>query len=211
MYLLYIDHILFPVVPGKIETETETTNKTVELIDGSFVSLLGGKGATRISFDLLLPMSVYPFAIYESGFCQGTYFMDELNRMAYENKPVWFDVYRSFNDDNKTYLTNMLVTVDRVTFTEDASNGTDIIARVELCEYKSFQTKLAAEKSTNKYVQRESTLDIPDTYTVKKGDSLWLISKKFFDDGSKYTYLAEINSIKKPYTIYEGQQIKLGG
>lgn len=207
MYMLYIDHVLFPVAPEKIVTVTEVGNKTVELVDGSFVSRIGGRGLKKISFELLLPMCQYPFAQYENGFRDAGYYMDELERIVSENKPVWFDVYRTFPDMNKTYLTNMLVLPEKVSVTEDAENGMDMKASVVLCEYRSIETKIVPEKSG--YTQREDTYVVPDTYTVKSGDSLWLIAKKELDDADMYTYLARINSIKAPYTIYPGQVIKL--
>lgn len=209
MYMLYIDHVHFPVAPGRIVTETETDNEVYSLIDGSFVNLLGGKGLRRFTFDLLLPMSEYPFAQYDSGFCDAGFYMDELNRIATENVPVWFDVYRTFPDMNKTYLTNVLVVPEKISIVEDAANGMDIVAKIVLREYRNVETKLCEEKKSTGYAERVSDFEIPYTYKVKSGESLWLISKKFYDDGAKYTYLAEINNIKKPYTIYAGQEIKL--
>ncbi len=44
-------------------------------------------------------------------------------------------------------------------------------------------------------------------YIVKKGDCLWNIAKKFYNDGKKYTIIAERNNIKKPYTIYPNQKL----
>lgn len=50
-----------------------------------------------------------------------------------------------------------------------------------------------------------------DTYTVKRGDSLWKIAKEQLGSGTKYQYLANINGIKEPYYIYAGQVLKLTG
>ncbi len=43
-------------------------------------------------------------------------------------------------------------------------------------------------------------------YTVKSGDSLWTISKKY---GIKISQLADLNNLKKPYTLKVGQKLKL--
>ena len=47
-----------------------------------------------------------------------------------------------------------------------------------------------------------------DTYTVKKGDTLWAIANTY---GTTYQKLAEINDIVNPNLIYVGQVIKLSG
>lgn len=49
------------------------------------------------------------------------------------------------------------------------------------------------------------------TYTVKKGDSLWKISIKFYNRGSDYVKIFNANKdkIKNPDLIYPGQVIKI--
>lgn len=208
MYMLYIDDVLFPVAPGKIVFETEMDNRTYTLVDGSCVSQPGGKGLRKISFDLLLPMSEYPFAQYEEGFCNGEYYVEHLNRIASENSPVKFDVFRTYRCGSITYLTSFNVLLEKVTVTEDAGNGDDLKAGIVLREYRNIETVIATGKKTT-YVEREDTYKEPQTYTVQKGDSLWVISKKIYGDGAKYSYLAELNGIKSPYVIYAGQVLKV--
>ncbi len=208
MYMLYIDNILFPVAPPKIVTETEFENKTYTLIDGSRVNQPGGSGLKKFSFELLLPMSRYPFAQYEAGFCDAEYYIEHLRRIGAEKKDVSFDVYKTYESSGITYLTSVRVLPEKIVITEDAENGQDVKAEIVLREYRSVETKLAQAKQ-NSYSMRSDSYEVPETYTVKKGDSLWLISKKLFGDGAKYKVLAELNSIKPPYTIYVGQKLKV--
>ena len=208
MYMLYIDNVLFPVAPGKIVTDTQADNKTYSLIDGSWVNVPGGRGLRKISFELLLPMKKYPFAQYDAFYCDGEYYVEQLNRIAAESEPVEFEVYKSYADSDVTYLDSMKVIVEKLSVIEDAKNAPDITVSVVLREYRSVESKVATAKKES-YVSREDNYTLPQTYTVQKGDSLWLISKRFYGDGAQFTYLAEINSIKKPYTIYSGQQLKL--
>ncbi len=46
------------------------------------------------------------------------------------------------------------------------------------------------------------------SYTVKKGDTLWTISVKSNNDPLR---IAKKNNLNKPYTIYPGQRLDLGG
>lgn len=207
MYMLYIDDVLFPVAPGKIVTETEIENETYALVDGSRVNQTGGRALKKISFELLLPMKQYPFAHYEVKYCDGEYYVELLNRIADEKEPVSFDLYRSYAGSDVVYLTSMKVLAEKITVIEDAENSPDITVSVVLREHRSVVTKTVTQK--DEYTRKEDSYTLPETYTVQSGDSLWLISKRFYGDGAKYVYLAEINSIKKPYTIYTGQQLKL--
>ena len=49
------------------------------------------------------------------------------------------------------------------------------------------------------------------TYTVKAGDCLWNIAKKFYGNGAQYTkiYNANKNIIKNPNLIYPGQVLTI--
>lgn len=49
------------------------------------------------------------------------------------------------------------------------------------------------------------------TYTVKKGDCLWNIAKKYYGKGSLYTKIYDANrdKIKNPNLIYPGQVLKI--
>jgi len=59
----------------------------------------------------------------------------------------------------------------------------------------------------------EETVEKPEEifYTIVKGDTLWEIATKYYDDGSKYTHIVEANLevIKDPDLIYPGQTIRI--
>lgn len=65
-----------------------------------------------------------------------------------------------------------------------------------------------ASKTTNTNTKSEQT----KTYTVKKGDCLWNIAKKYLGGGSKYTMIYELNKKtigSNPNLIYPGQVLIL--
>ena len=44
------------------------------------------------------------------------------------------------------------------------------------------------------------------TYTIKKGDTLGKIAKRFYGNSSKYKIIAEVNNISNPDKIKVGQR-----
>lgn len=74
----------------------------------------------------------------------------------------------------------------------------------------STTKKKTAPKTTKKEKKVTSTPKASSakrTYTVKRGDCLWNIAKKFYGNGAKYTkiYDANTNKIANPNLIYPGQ------
>ena len=62
-------------------------------------------------------------------------------------------------------------------------------------------------------ISAENTREMPEEifYSIEKGDTLWAIATKFYDDGSKYPHIvdANIEVIKDADKIYPGQMIRI--
>ncbi len=48
-----------------------------------------------------------------------------------------------------------------------------------------------------------------NAYVVKKGDSLWTIAEEVYDDGFKWTIIAEENSLERPDVIEVGMKLTI--
>lgn len=73
---------------------------------------------------------------------------------------------------------------------------------------KKTTTKTSTKKTTKKVESSSKTTTTPKrTYTVKRGDCLWNIAKKYYGNGALYTkiYNANKNKISNPNLIYVGQ------
>ncbi|MBN1262749.1 MAG: LysM peptidoglycan-binding domain-containing protein [Candidatus Pacebacteria bacterium] len=60
-------------------------------------------------------------------------------------------------------------------------------------------------------INQEDSETTPDTYTVKQGDHLWKIAQEVYNNGYKWTEIAQANNIQNPDLIEVGQQLKLPG
>jgi nucleoid-associated protein YgaU len=105
-----------------------------------------------------------------------------------------------------------------------ASSGADI-GRIEVVVERVGTTLKVAGKVPNLYVRylvEQSLWDIPGvsevdlrtlvvdrTYRVNKGDSLWIIAKRLYGEGSAWTLLAKVNDIENPSFLKIGQELAL--
>ncbi|MEN9984300.1 MAG: hypothetical protein RI918_2269, partial [Pseudomonadota bacterium] len=73
------------------------------------------------------------------------------------------------------------------------------------------QQKTASQVATDGVALSELAPNAPDSYTVKRGDTLWAISKLFLKSPWRWPELWGMNmtDIKNPHLIYPGQTLYL--
>lgn len=222
-YSFFLDGVQFPVAPSSMETQINNNNKTITLINESEVNILKKPGLTDISFELLLPNSKYPFAVYPDGFHPATYYLEKLESLKLSNKPFQFIVSRMKPNGDLLFDTNMKVSLEDYPIKEDAENGFDIVVSLNLKQFREYGTKVLEVKKPKTAVSsakpvvkatkpRASRKVPPKSHKVDRGDTLWAICKKYYGKVTKAMTdeLAAKNGIKNPNLIYPGQVIKLG-
>lgn len=221
MYKFYMGKVLLPIPPSKLQTTINNQNKTVNLMNEGEVNIIKTPGLTSIKFDIILPLSTwYPFAIYENSFQPAGYYLEYFEKLKFMGTPFEFIVNR-YKEGSEQIMgrdimwTNMLVVLENYTFTESKDNAPDLDVSIELKEYIKYETlvkkldiktkkELGSAKKGNK-----AKNTIPNTYTVKKGDTLWAIAKKLLGDGAKCWNLAKLNGISNPNKLSVGQVLKI--
>ena len=68
MYDFYINGMLLPVTPGKLEIGYKGREKSIDLINDGEITIPKSSKSAEISFEALLPNRKYPFARYPEGF-----------------------------------------------------------------------------------------------------------------------------------------------
>ncbi len=148
MYDVYLDRMLCPIAPNKIQIKISNKNKTLTLINEGEVNILKKAGLTEISFDLLLPNVKYPFAVYKDGFQTADYFLNILEDLKTSQKPFKFKVVRQFPNGKMLFCTNMSVSLEDYKPSDDVKNGFDITVSIKLKQYREFGTKTCDIKFT---------------------------------------------------------------
>lgn len=218
MYSFYFGSMALPVTPQKLTLKIKGSNKTLTLINEGEINFLRSPGLTEISFDAVLPMlGQYSFS---GAYQRPDYYLETFEKLMAERKPFRFIVSRVAPSGRLLYDTNMKVSLENYTVTEDATKGPDVTVVITLKQYISYSTKTVkvvkpAEESkptvTEEKKRDASSAPAPKTYTVKTGDCLWNIAKKYLGNGAKYTAIYNLNKdkIKNPNLIYVGQVLTL--
>lgn len=220
MYQVYLDDMLLPVSPSKIQTKVKGQSKTANLINGEEINILSCPGLTDISFDFMIPHTEYPFANYEADFEPASYYIDYLQELIESESSFSFTCIREGPDADSPYDTDLEVTLESYKILDDAGNGLDIMVSVELKQYEHYGTKtvnflIIPEEPVPLAETTENREDppAPATYTVVSGDCLWNIAKKTLGNGARYTEIFDLNrdKISNPNLIYPGQVLTLPG
>lgn len=222
-YYFYMGEMLLPIAPKKLQLKVKNQNKTYTLINQGEVNVLKKPGLTEIEFEALLPNVIYPFSLYDKGdFQQADYYLGKLEDLKTEKKKFQFIVSRKLPNGDVLFNTNIKCSLEDYSIVEDAKEyGMDVMVKIKLKQSTDFKVKTCKvkkkEKSKKKKVKTKKKRSTnkntskAKTYTVKKGDCLWKIAKKFYGDGSKYTviYKANKKKIKNENLIYAGQKLTI--
>lgn len=218
-YYFYLGNVLLPIPPKKLELKINNKNKTYDLINYSQINVLKNPGLTSIEFEILLPNVKYPFATYKNNFQNAKYYLGILEKLKVNRSPFQFIVVRKFPNGNGIYDTNIKVSLEDYTITDTTEEGFDNKVKIKLKQYREYSTK-TVKVTIKQYkppvvtrtVTTNNTATTPakpsgQNYTVKRGDCLWNIAKRFYGNGSKYTTIFNANrdKIKNPNLIYPGQ------
>lgn len=221
-YDFYLSKCLLPITPQKLQTKISNKNRTITLIDEGEVNLLKTAGLTDISFECCIPQVKYPFATYKNGFQGASYFLEYFEELKTSKEPFQFIVARSLPNGNNLFSTNIKVTLEDYTLTEQAKTGFDVIVKISLKQWRGYGTKTVNIKvdTTKAQPKPQATVEQPrpaetspappqnTTYTVVKGDCLWNIAKKYYGNGALYPKIYNANpnvfNGRSPNLIYAG-------
>lgn len=192
MYFDYADMpILFPITPGELTITIDSNNEVVSLIDEGDINILKSPALTEFEFEARFPMCKYPYSRNYQPFLDYFNFFKGLKE---EKCTFQFIVTRG------TWDTKKLVALEEMELNESTDNGDDVIIKFKLKQAKLYGVKLISVKkpettSTSTTTREDSTKpsNTSSDYTVKSGDTLWGISKKYYGKGSSWKTIYNAN------------------
>ncbi len=199
--------INIPVLPAKLNISSPGKNERVTVLELGEVLLLRKKALRVLSWESFFPVASAP---YTTGQVRDPVAIVQAIQRARDTKdPVRFLITGTDLD------CNLRMGIDSFEYEERSGELGDIYYTIKLYEWKNISPKkivLPAKKEEPAKAQEPERAGKPEnppkTYTVKPGDCLWNIAKKFYGNGADYTkiYNANKGTIgKNPNLIYAGQ------
>lgn len=209
--------IRLPVNPEKfsIGIEQEGTKKTV--VGLGAINIIGDVKLQEIEFDAEFPCQQQSYVTTKNQFKGPYFYLEKFQKYMNEKKPVRFVLTRNYEEAKDLKNVSMLVTIDSLDVDEEALEEGDLKVKFKLLEYKPYTSKtvnIVIKKKIHVIKQNNPPRPVSKpvaiqtrTYTVKRGDCLWNIAKKYYGNGNQYMkiYNANKDKIKKPSLIYPNQ------
>ncbi len=199
-----------PVNPEKITVKKSANNESVTITDLGEITIMRERSAVQISFSSIFPAHYFSGCSVKKPFFPSIYIAAFSSWIIYK-KPVRFTAAKCG--------IVMYVTIESFTYSESGGDIGTYEYSLTLKEYRSTKARqINLNKNTKKAsvskrtAARVSNKTVPKTYTVKSGDCLWNIAKKFYGDGSKYKKIYEANKKiigSNPNLIKPGQVLTI--
>lgn len=172
MYDVYLDKLLCPIAPEKIQLKISNKNKTLTLINEGEINILKKAGLSEISFDLLLPNQKYPFAVYTDGFEPASHYLEKLEELKVSQEPFKFKVVRTFPNGKRIYSTNLSVSLEDYKILDNVKQGFDNTVTIKLKQYREYGTKTCNITFPDTKPKMEAPAPARTTAAVENGGAI---------------------------------------
>lgn len=226
-----------PVLPSEFEVISNNMNTVVNINEIGEINLAGREGLQKITISCFFPDQDYPFVQSQKRHDPYTY-VKNIKRWSRSLKPIRLIItetpincamliesfsYKEKDGSGDVYYVLELAEYVFTGVKKDSNtdyNKPSEPPKVEDTKVDNIVAGIIADNiitnttdslkpSLVKPVEREEDKKLPDTYTVKRGDTLTTIAKKITGNASNYKQIAEKNDIKNPDNLSVGQVLKI--
>lgn len=180
------EKIRVPWLPASIKYEAGgLTVATYDIMDRGDVEVPTATGLAKISWESQFPGRNRT----DTGLMRGTWYSPEKYHKRFEE---WKANGTALNLMVTGYPINMDVYLSRYTATPAGGFG-DMEYSVEFTELRSLKVTAQAQNKTDQNSTSQREEPTYDTYTIKKGDTLWGIAKRVYGSGAQYPKIYNAN------------------
>ena len=188
----------FPVTPESIRITRPQNTKKYVTIDGKEINLSAGAGLSRVNISTFLPLyDVYGLR----GFKEPSEIIRLLKMWQDTRKPIRLII--SDTDINEAFLIEDMSEIFR-------EGDGDTYVDISLAQYRFVTAPPVSVSSYDSLAERGDTgQTVSKTHVVKKGDTLWSISKMYYGTPYKWHELQVKNNVKDVRKLQIGTVIVL--
>jgi len=187
------EKLQLPVNPAELKLGRGSQNSTISVAGLGEATIIQSPALQTYEFASFFPTTWAPYCAYRD-IPNPKAAVAQIERWRASARPMRLII---------TGVINIAVTCEDF-ITELHAGDDGITYDISLTEYRFLQPRKIGDSAS-----RPDSSTPPGTYTVRSGDSLWLIAQKHLGNGSRYTEIAKLNNIKPPYTIHPAQVLKL--
>lgn len=208
MVKTFFNGVQLPVNPFEdITPKVQGNNKQFDIVDLGEVTVIGKRKLKEFSIKSLFTGNVYPFTTTSSPLEAKTY-VDNIYKLMDQSLPGRLVITGDGVD------INMLCSIEDFEPSQHFGETNEYYYTLSLKEYREpvvkrvqiVQTAAVPKALASAQPVRAAQAPAAKTYTVKSGDCLWNIAKKYYGSGAQYTKIVNANKskIKNPNLIYPG-------
>lgn len=206
------EKIQLPVLPTSFQTRNGSKNDSVDIAELGEVVIMQSRSALQFSFSSFFPATRFP-GLKAGKITKPLELVERINTWKASRKPVHFIATACGID--------LFVTIESFDYSEEGGDPGTYQYSISLKEYREISVRqvkvdIPAKKATVKKEEpRVDNTVQPKTYTVKGGDCLWNIARRFYGDGSVYKKIYEANKAVidahrgGPNMIWPGDVLKI--
>ncbi len=192
-------NLRLPITPSTFSMTIGNKIETVNVTEIGDVNIVGTGTLAAIKLDSFFPKQNYNFKLPDTVSISENYDYINYFKNWKTNKTILRFIITQSNVNTEAVL-------ESIEYSEKDSTG-DIYYSINLREYRRLN---APDKSNENTTSTARPVTNPPAvadgkYTVQKGDTLWVIAKKYYGNGNLYTKIVKNNNIKNPNLIYPGQ------
>ncbi|MFS8534837.1 MAG: LysM peptidoglycan-binding domain-containing protein [Limnochordales bacterium] len=186
-----------PVMPEQIELGEAGQGQTYNVVGLGQINVIKSPKLTEVGWSSEFPAQRYPWVTSDVLLPPGTY-VDYLRRWMATKRPIRF-VFAGPSFD-----INMPVTIESFQYREVSGQEGDIQYTIKLKKYVFYAAQkvqvvqpsgASAPVIQTQPQPRPDDRQVPATYTLAPGDTLWAVAQRFLGDGSRWREIQQLNGI----------------